>query len=134
MCSSFQLLHYSALFGSLYFLTFVRKVTSHCIHPFFSQVHYFLIITFISFFWQITYLLFNSSSEILTCTSFQNLFLCCLILPNSLCFYFSVLDRLVTFPNLGEEVLYRSSVAQQHTVLWSPDLYVLGDPLSTLLL
>ena len=50
--------------------------------------------------------LLSSSSGVLSCSFVWNIFLCHLILPNSL-FYFYVLGRSVMFPDLEEVDFYR---------------------------
>lgn len=84
--------------------------------------------------WLVSTSSFNSSSEVLSCSFLWNLFLCHLIFLTC-CFYSSVFDVLVMFPDLGEVVSCRKHptgpgstcpLGQQRHMLWALSAWACG--------
>ena len=74
-------------------------------------------------------ILLSSTFAVLSCSFICNIFLCCLIVPNSLLLFY-VLGRMVMFPSPGEGALCRNCpVGLSSTLLSGPQSYMLwGTP------
>ena len=84
--------------------------------------------------WLVSTSSFNSSSEVLSCSFLRNLFLCHLILLIC-CFYSSVLDVFIMFPDLGQVVSCRKHptgpsssrpLGQQKHMSWALSAWACG--------
>ena len=73
-------------------------------------------------------ILLSSTFAVLSCSFICNIFLCCLIVPNSLLLFY-VLGRMVIFPSPGEGALCSCPVGLSSTLLSGPQSYMLwGTP------